>query len=45
MAQVREAMAGLADRMRGPGAFGPELEPPPGADEQAAFLAYFGRRA
>ncbi len=45
MAHVREAMAGLADRMRGPGAFGPELEPPPGADEQTAFLAYFGRRA
>jgi uncharacterized protein (TIGR03086 family) len=45
MDHVREAMAGLADQMRGPGAFGPELEPSPGADEQTAFLAYFGRRA
>lgn len=45
MAHVREAMADLADQMRGPGVFGPELEPPPGADEQTAFLAYFGRRS
>lgn len=44
MDQVRAAMAGLADQMRGPGAFGPELPQPPGADQQAAFLAYFGRR-
>jgi uncharacterized protein (TIGR03086 family) len=45
MADVREAMAPLADKMRTPGAFGPELEPPAGADEQTRFLAYFGRRA
>ncbi len=45
MAYVRAAVAPLADKMRTPGAFGPELEPPPGADEQTAFLAYFGRRA
>lgn len=45
MAAVRESMAPLADRMRGPGAFGPELEPPRGADEQTAFLAFFGREA
>ncbi len=45
MAHIREAMADLADRMRGPGAFGPELDPPPGADEQTAFLAFFGRAA
>ncbi len=45
MAHVRDAMAGMADRIRGPGAFGPELEPPPGADQQTAFLAFFGRRA
>jgi uncharacterized protein (TIGR03086 family) len=45
MAHVREAMADLADRMRGPGAFGPELDPPPGADEQTTFLAFFGRDA
>ncbi len=45
MAHVRDAMADLSDRMRGPGAIGPELEAPPDADEQTAFLAYFGRRA
>jgi uncharacterized protein (TIGR03086 family) len=45
MAHVREAMADLVDRMRGPGAFGPELDPPAGADEQTAFLAFFGRDA
>ena len=45
MATVRESMAPMADRMRGPGAFGPELEPPRDADEQTAFLAFFGREA
>jgi uncharacterized protein (TIGR03086 family) len=45
MAHVREAMADLEDRMRGPGAFGPKLTPPEGADEQARFLAWAGRRA
>ncbi len=45
MQRVREAMAGLADRMRGPGAIGPEIDVPADADEQTAFLAYFGRRA
>ena len=45
MADIRASMEGLTDKMRGPGAFGPEVEPPPGADEQTAFLAFFGRRA
>lgn len=45
MDHVDAAMEGLADKMRGPGAFGPELEAPPGADRQTSFLAYFGRRA
>jgi uncharacterized protein (TIGR03086 family) len=45
MAHIRTAMADLVDRMRGPKAFGPELEPPPDADEQTRFLAFFGRRA
>jgi hypothetical protein len=31
--------------MRGPGAFGPELTPPPGADEQTKLLAFLGREA
>lgn len=44
MGDVRKSMTGLEDTMRGPGAIGPELDPPQGADEQARFLAYFGRR-
>jgi uncharacterized protein (TIGR03086 family) len=31
--------------MRAPGGIGPEITPPPGADEQARFLAYLGRDA
>lgn len=30
---------------RGPGGIGPELTPPPGADEQTRFLAFLGRKA
>jgi uncharacterized protein (TIGR03086 family) len=33
------------DALRGEGAYGPKLEPPPGADEQTRFLAFLGRRA
>ncbi|MGH9090827.1 MAG: TIGR03086 family metal-binding protein [Acidimicrobiales bacterium] len=45
---VREAYEALkpADEMiRRPGAFGPKLDPPAGADEQTAFLYFLGRRA
>ena len=45
MAHARSSMAGLEDQLRSPGALGPEIEPPPGADEQVAFLAWAGRRA
>ena len=45
MAAVRESMAPMADQMRSPGALGPELTPPRGADEQTAFLAWAGRQA
>jgi uncharacterized protein (TIGR03086 family) len=31
--------------MRSPRAFGPEVEPPPGADAQVRLLAFLGRRA
>jgi uncharacterized protein (TIGR03086 family) len=41
----REAAGLFLDAIRGPGAFGPELTPPEGADEQTAFLAFLGRRA
>ena len=43
--KFRDAMEGMADKMRGPGAFGPELEPPEGADEQTRLLAFLGRKA
>jgi len=42
---VREHAAGWGDAMRGPGAMGPELEPPAGADPQTRMLAFLGRRA
>lgn len=45
MAAAREAMAPMGEHLRTPGAFGPELDPPPGADQQTAFLAWTGRRA
>lgn len=34
----------FGDAMRGPGAFGPALEAPEGADEQTRLLALLGRR-
>lgn len=37
-------MEGIGDAMRGPGAFGPEVEPPPDADEQTRLLCFLGRR-
>ena len=45
MAHIRASLGPYADMMRGPGAFGPEVEPPPDADDQARFLAWLGRRA
>lgn len=35
----------MSEAMRGPGAFGPELEPPADADDQTRLLAFIGRRA
>jgi uncharacterized protein (TIGR03086 family) len=31
------------DAIRGPGSFGPKIDPPPGADEQTRFLCFLGR--
>ncbi len=31
------------DAIRGPGSFGPKIEPPPGATEQTRFLCFLGR--
>jgi uncharacterized protein (TIGR03086 family) len=35
----------FGDAMRSPGAFGPEVEPASGSDEQTRLLAFLGRRA
>ena len=43
LARLEEASKGFGDAMRGPGAFGPEVEPPAGADEQTRVLAFLGR--
>jgi uncharacterized protein (TIGR03086 family) len=42
---LEEAAKAFGDKMRGPGAFGPELDPPAGADQQTRVLAYLGRKA
>ena len=43
--KVHEAMQPMDDMMRGPGAFGPKLDPPADADDQTRFLAFLGRKA
>ena len=45
LARVKGAAEAFGPAMRGPQAFGPELEPPAGADEQTKVLAFLGRRA
>lgn len=40
-----EQVRGYGPMIRSPQVFGPELDPPPDADEQTRFLAYLGRRA
>lgn len=42
--QAEAAARAFGDAMRGPGAFGPEVEAPPDADEQVKLLAFLGRR-
>ncbi len=44
LADVRAAMAPLADQMRSPRAFGPEIDVPAEADEQTKVLAFLGRQ-
>ena len=39
-----EAMLPMDEAIRAPGAFGPKVEPPPGADEQTRLLCFLGRR-
>ncbi len=45
VARVREDAEGFGDALRSPGAFGPEVPAPDGADEQTRLLAFLGRRA
>jgi uncharacterized protein (TIGR03086 family) len=44
MDRIQKAMAPLADQMRGPGAFGPEVQVPEDADRQTRFLGFLGRQ-
>jgi uncharacterized protein (TIGR03086 family) len=43
--RVLAAAPAFGDALRGPGVCGPELTPPPGADEQTRMLAFLGRRS
>jgi uncharacterized protein (TIGR03086 family) len=45
IARVRTVTESLGDGMRSPGAFGPAVEPPAGADDQTRLLAFLGRQA
>lgn len=44
IAKVRAVAESFGPALRGPQAFGPEIEPPPGADEQNRLLAFLGRQ-
>lgn len=44
-AAVTEMDEKMSAKMRGPGAFGPEVAPPEDADRQTRLLAFLGRRA
>ena len=44
MREIKTEMEPYSDAMRQPGAFGPEVEPPAGADEQTKFLCFLGRQ-
>jgi len=43
IARVRTQAEAFGDALRSPQAFGPEVQPPPGADDQARLLAFLGR--
>jgi uncharacterized protein (TIGR03086 family) len=44
VALVMAGVEQMGDAIRGEGAFGPALDPPPGADAQARMLAFLGRQ-
>jgi uncharacterized protein (TIGR03086 family) len=41
---MHAALLPMDEHLRRPGIFGPKVDPPPGADEQTAFLAFLGRQ-
>jgi uncharacterized protein (TIGR03086 family) len=43
MDRIQEGLAPMAEQMRGPGAFGPEVQVPADADQQTRFLGFLGR--
>jgi uncharacterized protein (TIGR03086 family) len=43
--RVQTTAESFGDAMRSPQAFGPALEPPPGADAQGRLIAFLGREA
>lgn len=43
VAAAAAMLGGLGDKIRGPGAFGPAVDPGPDADEQTRFICYCGR--
>jgi uncharacterized protein (TIGR03086 family) len=44
VARIYELLAPMDEQMRQPGAFGPKVEPPPGADDQTKLLCFLGRQ-
>jgi uncharacterized protein (TIGR03086 family) len=42
--RLTKQLPSFGDQMRGPGAFGPEVDAPAGADAQDKLLAYLGRK-
>ena len=42
--RIHEQLEPMDDKMRGPGAFGPKIDPPAGADAQTKLLCFLGRQ-
>lgn len=45
MAEHMARLRPLSSLLRGPGGYGPELDPPPGAGQQEQFLTFLGRKS
>jgi len=42
--RIHQQLEPMDDKMRSPGAFGPKIDPPPGADAQTKLLCFLGRQ-